>query len=86
MEQGTAPASPDPRQVITPLHANLVEDLLADLGLLGRWQSVVDGLREGFHVGADSLIPETKMFKNHASSELVGSPYLVHDPYLTCTL
>ena len=61
----------DPRQVVTPPCVDAVVEKLSALGILADWQGVVDGLREGFDVGASVEIPHSIMFPNHASSSLV---------------
>lgn len=68
--RGAAPTSPDPRMVVTPLNPVLVEELLRELGILQQWEHVVDGLRNGFHVGADAPIASTTLHRNHSSSEI----------------
>lgn len=66
-------SAPDPRTVVTPLNADLVETELLRLGLLPQWQAVVDGIRTGFDVGVSSPT-KTTLVRNHASAELVCSP------------
>lgn len=68
-----APASPDPRSVVCPLDTSALVDLLGSLDLLDSWRPVVDGLRQGFDVGASAPIARTVIFPNHKSSLLVRS-------------
>lgn len=46
-----------------------METELRRLGLLPQWQTVLDGLRQGFDVGVSSPT-KTTLFPNHASTEL----------------
>ena len=48
------------------------------LGIFDDWQHVVDGLRNGFDVGARAPIRETVTYPNHNSSQMVGSLVTSH--------
>ena len=73
-----APALPDPRTVVCPLDIGALVDLLRSLDLLEPWRPVVDGLRQGFNVGASAPVDRTFIFPNHASSMLVRNCIAVH--------
>ncbi|PSR70642.1 hypothetical protein PHLCEN_2v13479 [Hermanssonia centrifuga] len=70
MEQRHVPQPLDPRQVVSLLDPNRVEAKLLELGILKKWQHVVDSLCSGFDVGATAPILHLPQFKNHTSLEL----------------
>ncbi|KAJ3560708.1 hypothetical protein NP233_g10660 [Leucocoprinus birnbaumii] len=51
MVQGTVGSEPDPRQVVTPIDPVKTRALLARLGILDKWQHILEGLEAGFDVG-----------------------------------
>jgi hypothetical protein len=68
--QAAAKHEEDPRGVVTPIQVDAVESLLASLGILNDWSHVVKGLREGFDVGANTVLSSSVSFPNHTSSAL----------------
>lgn len=66
----------DPRMVVTPLLPDQTLTMLQSLHIDQNWQHVLDGLQEGFDVGAATTIPSSVMFPNHASSGLVSRSLL----------
>jgi hypothetical protein len=70
MARGRVPTTPegDPRRVVTPLHADRIEALLSQLGILAAWRHVVSGIRLGFDVGVRVHPERTVTHPNHASS------------------
>ena len=59
----------DPRQVSTPLDVNELEIFLKKLGIFNNWSHVIDGLWNGFDVGAKAEIrgQKTIIEPNHSS-------------------
>ncbi|TFY54470.1 hypothetical protein EVJ58_g8847 [Rhodofomes roseus] len=71
---------PDPHRVVTPLMADVIEDILHCHHLLEEWQPVLTGIHEGFCTGAETHLAQTVISKNHASCDL--DPTFI-DRYIT---
>lgn len=61
-EQETA-HSGDPRLVVTPLNADLIEEVLKSLELVDNWSEVLQGIREGFDVGIHDSPSRSYLFQ-----------------------
>jgi len=70
MAQGPALCERDPRQVVTPLAVDAIEDVLRRHNLLDEWQPVLSGIKNGFRTGAGTLLEHTVLTKNHTSCDL----------------
>jgi hypothetical protein len=60
---------------VTPLLANKIEHTLHTLGTCAEWKHILDSIRSGFDVGADTAIATTIMYPNHNSTlhDLISS-------------
>ncbi|KAK7029111.1 hypothetical protein R3P38DRAFT_2525085, partial [Favolaschia claudopus] len=67
-----APASAptDPRQVITPLDALRVQEVLREYDLLNDWSHIISGIQNGFDVGVREHLSHSIIPPNHNSCHL----------------